>query len=651
MAIVLIFPPFVPNQSGPPAGLSALGPYLTQNGLDCRLLDLNIEFFWRLWNDWPRVAEAVRERLERRLASEHVTSSAARQFYHLLRLTLPLLDQCRSRYDRAPENYTSDVALFLQQSVANVMNAYYFDDVFVSGGRLEITLDELARRVRDRVEDALLDDFLSGYNWSSFDLAGFSLLSQSQLPFAMLFASALRAKLDRLRTVAGGAYVTEMIGGLASERETFNYFDFLVLHEGESALLQIAAGDGRRIEHPNVVGPGQDLSARSFLVEDIDTLPEQDFSQFPMDLYRPRGVSLPLYSSKGCSWGRCAFCSVNFLRYRERDAELFFNTAQRAALATGVRSIQLVDEDVPPERLRRLAEMSLAAGSEQRLEWFLQTRFYPGLDRELLGMLAKAGFSTIEFGLESADKHTLKIVKKGISLHVVQRILSDCEEVGIKVILNFMIGFPWETEAAGQQALDFIDDVVRRHPGLDLSCNTQEVKVYVHSDLHRTPEHYGISSSDALPLSPTTRWENPEWVADFVRRHRHHLLFSRRSSPTETVITEAKPLSTVDPRIELAPYWYHLPVYSAPMAIEEWGSGPLLVKASDGIADAFRVNSTLETVLAELGDGRRVSDLREGFLDRFPHFDRGEKLGVLGDALVMLNQMGALSFHSGQSSV
>ena len=74
-------------------------------------------------------------------------------------------------------------------------------------------------------------------------------------------------------------------------------------------------------------GPGQEVSGRSFLIEDIQKLPDQDFSQFHMELYKPWGANLPLYSSKGCTWGRCAFCSVNFLRYRERGADLFFDAA------------------------------------------------------------------------------------------------------------------------------------------------------------------------------------------------------------------------------------------------------------------------------------------------------------------------------------
>ena len=151
-----------------------------------------------------------------------------------------------------------------------------------------------------------------------------------------------------------------------------------------------------------------------------------------------------------------------------------------------------------------------------------------------------------------------------------------------------------------------------RHPKLDLSCNTQVVKVYVHSEFHRIPERYSISSSDPLPLSPTTRWESPSWVADFVRKHRQHLLLSRRCS-AQAVATEASPLTTSDPRITLAPGWYHLPNASSPMPTEEWQVGPLLVRAPAGVVEALRINPTLEAVVSLLGDGCRVSSLRQKF--------------------------------------
>ena len=94
-----------------------------------------------------------------------------------------------------------------------------------------------APRVRDRVEDSVLQGFLSRYDWGPFKWAGFSLLAQSQLPFTLLFARALRSVFPGLRTVAGGPYITEMVGGLVCERETFDHFDFLVVHEGESGAV------------------------------------------------------------------------------------------------------------------------------------------------------------------------------------------------------------------------------------------------------------------------------------------------------------------------------------------------------------------------------------------------------------------------------
>lgn len=292
MSVVLIYPPFVSNQGGPPAGLSALGPYLNRNGIATRLLDLNIEFFWHVWNNWSLVTDLIRARLERRLAKEGTTNSTpCRRDYHLLRLTLPLLDRWRKEFDRELKNQPPGISLFVQQSIASVMNSYYFDGVFTSGERLEGSFLELSRCVRDAVEDPLMLDFTSSHNWDSVNLVGFSLLSQSQLPYAMLIAGVLQSSLASLRTVVGGPYITEMAAGLSSEPEIFEYFDFLVVQEGESALVNIANGMSAANSHPNVVVQGEDLSGRSFFVEDIERLPEQEFSEFDMELYRPWGVS------------------------------------------------------------------------------------------------------------------------------------------------------------------------------------------------------------------------------------------------------------------------------------------------------------------------------------------------------------------------
>jgi radical SAM superfamily enzyme YgiQ (UPF0313 family) len=650
MSITLIYPPFTAIY-GPPAALSALGPYLTERGLSVRQLDLNIEFIFYLWGNWPRLRRLFQERFERLARQYDSASFAHHQVHRHLRLTLPFLSQLRNEL-ALPTTGDADgwdlrTARLLQRSLSSVVNLYLLEDLFASSDQIRVSMKELSFRLRDEPDEPVLGDFMAQYDWSGIDIVGFSLIKESQLPYAMLLARMLRGAHPGLRTVVGGPYITEVFDGMSSDAETFDYFDFLVVHEGESALAAIASSSNTFCEHPNVISRSRGTRDEPFLVEDIDTLPDQDFSHFNLDLYRPWGLSLPLYSAKGCTWARCSFCSVNFLRYRERDARRFWNSALRAARTYGVKDIHLIDNDVHPERLRQLAELSLAS-QEPRNQWVFQTRFYPELNRELLSLLVQGGFSTIEFGLETANQRTLKLIKKGISLQVARRIISDCEALGIKVILNFMIGFPWESETDAEKNVDFVDEITKQHPKLHLICNTQIVKVYIHSEFHRSPERYSVKSSKELPLSTISSWQAPEWVTGFIQRHRKNLLLTRRSSQEAKDPSPATP-RTPDPQLTLAPRWYFLPPPYNPVPIAEW-AGPLLVKATDGYVEAMGISEAIAALLSELGDGCRASVLKERFLHHFANFGRFEVLSAFVNALTILNNMGALSFIEDQPS-
>jgi len=621
-------------------------------GHKVRLVDLNAEFFWYLWNNWANIDGLVQARIEQEGADPQASETFARYCLYHLRITLPLLRQLRLSSKRAalavPDGGPRVMKL-VHRSVAQLLNICLLGSTGHTIDQLRTTLPELARRLSvNSTASALLQRFFDGLTLDDVDAFGLSLLSESQLPYALMIAKFVRKAKPKAITIAGGAYVTEVIGGLTDNALIFDYFDYLVVHEGESALLNILADPETAASHPNVITAGTSKPEhRSFHVEDIDALPAQDFSQFNLELYRPWGLSLPLYSSKGCTWGRCAFCSVNFLRYRERDAATFYEDAVRIARSTGVSQLQLVDEDVHPERLRQFAELALGYPTE-RLEWMIQTRFYPKLDRELLTAAAAGGFRTIEFGLESTDKKTLKRIRKGISLAHVERIVRDCADLGIRVILNFMIGFPWEDETHGQQALAFVEDLLHRHPTLDLTCNTQAVKLYVNSDFHRDPDRYDIRSSQRLALSPITDWKGPDWVNEFTHRHSSHPLLNGRSLQIRTdAVADAGAGENLlrDPTFRLRPYWHFIPDPQSPRTPSEL-AGSLLIEIGDGSCSAMKVNEIVAEAAPHLVAGSSLELLKQQFVGRFSEAGESEALRALADALLTLNRLGALSVHA-----
>jgi len=266
--------------------------------------------------------------------------------------------------------------------------------------------------------------------------------------------------------------------------------------------------------------------------------------------------------------------------------------------------------------------------------------------------MVRAGCYLIEFGLESASPVTLRRVRKGISLAQARRIMSICESVGISVILNCMIGFPGEAEVDAEETLKFVDDVLIRYPALQLSCNTQFVKIYTNSDFGRHPGKYGIESYHSYPLSPIVKWSLPDWVTKFAHRNRAHPVFTNDWSHRGLVhgLRDKADLAC-DLWLSVSKGWVHLPAQDSNAVADsdhEWDPwSSHLVKANGHAWQVFRLNETM-SVLASLLFQRSfgLTELHEEFLSMFSQASREEASAVFGEALLRLNEIGAVLFHA-----
>jgi len=64
----------------------------------------------------------------------------------------------------------------------------------------------------------------------------------------------------------------------------------------------------------------------------------------------------------------------------------------------------------------------------------------------------------IIWGLESPSQDRLNNINKGLNMDIVNRILKDCKEIGIKSNVTFIVDFPNETEDELQYTLGYIKD-------------------------------------------------------------------------------------------------------------------------------------------------------------------------------------------------
>lgn len=263
------------------------------------------------------------------------------------------------------------------------------------------------------------------------------------------------------RVIVFGGYLAGARG-----RQLFDYpqIDVLAAGEGEETLLELArtleekgsleacAGAMVRINGEILEGgPGREI-------KELDSLPFPDFSDFDQTKYFNKN-SLPIVFSRGCSW-RCAFCTtfLSWKTYRTRSAANILKEIElRVKQHPGTQRFEVCDPACNQD-LAVLSELCDAIVEKKYgFTFSALAQIRPDMGPELLAKMKKAGFHTLNFGMESGSDKILKKMRKLYTSEVAEKVIRDTCAAGINVVLNFVVGFPGEEPEDFRQTLDFID--------------------------------------------------------------------------------------------------------------------------------------------------------------------------------------------------
>jgi hypothetical protein len=109
---------------------------------------------------------------------------------------------------------------------------------------------------------------------------------------------------------------------------------------------------------------------------------------------------------------------------------------------------------VSPKQARQIAET--IQKEQLDVEWQCWGRLDAAWDRPIFAKAVQAGCRRISFGLESASSRVLQAMNKGVEVAQFYRIISDCHEEGIQVLLFLITGFPTEMAAEALETLEWI---------------------------------------------------------------------------------------------------------------------------------------------------------------------------------------------------
>ncbi|HDH96715.1 MAG TPA: B12-binding domain-containing radical SAM protein, partial [Proteobacteria bacterium] len=304
-----------------------------------------------------------------------------------------------------------------------------------------------------------------------------------------------------------------VIGGRGWERESERRVfrdglpDAFVEGEGQQTMVEIieAVKAGRSLHGIAGVlawenGTYELTRTRDILPPD-EAFPLQTFEEYDLSLYE--NIMLPITFSQGCIC-RCAYCNDKPMSgpFRWRSAERVADQIEFCVRRLGVSRFLFTDSAVNANlrELVRLAEIVVRKGL--KIEWYASAIPRPDMAREQLETLARAGCRSLTFGVESGSDRILTAMRRRWTAQQQAEAIRKTFEAGIKTQLNFIVGFPGESEEDFEATMEWI---VRNRPYISEISNLNACQVLFPAALRIEHESFGII------LPEDTRMSDDHW--------------------------------------------------------------------------------------------------------------------------------------------
>lgn len=335
-------------------------------------------------------------------------------------------------------------------------------------------------------------------------MIGISVVQKKQLIPAFTFCRMIKEKYPDIHITLGGNIITRMRDVLTHNTALFRWFNTAILYEGEDAILHLArAIDNHETDFsrlPNLIYKDKHgIHANTTVTSvNITQLPPPDFDGLPLSKYFVPNLILPYLATRGCYWGRCAFCdhSQGYTRkYRAKPVEQIIDEIESLKNKHGCRHFHFTDESYPPALFKRLSQKLIE--KKTGISWTTHLRFEKSLmDEHVWKEAAESGCKSLYFGYESGNERVLELMNKATNLETIKTVLRHSARHGIWNHCMGFFGFPGETREEAEDSIRFLED----NKDFVHSVGFMTFVLGKYSPIAREPDRYGVSA-----------YKNPEW--------------------------------------------------------------------------------------------------------------------------------------------
>lgn len=348
-----------------------------------------------------------------------------------------------------------------------------------------------------------------------FDAVGFGTICSSY-PLTLRIAEGLRRARPDVRILLGGPQASVVD---VATLEHFPAIDYVVRFEAEDTLpllLEALQED----EDPSAV-PGITFrrggevvrTPSAPVIADLDRVPLPAYHLYP---YLRKARYIPLELGRGCPYA-CTFCSTNdFFRrsFRLKTPRLIVEQMSRLKAEYGIALFDLIHDMFTVDRKKVVEFCEALLDSGEEFYWNCSART-DRVDPELLALMAKAGCRGIFYGIETGSQTLQRTVKKRLVLTDAMASVRTASDLGLKVAVSLITGFPDETDADFADTVDFFVNALR--------AENSQPQLHILAPLADTPIHREyrdrLSFDDIISDMSHQGWEQDPEDRELIAAH------------------------------------------------------------------------------------------------------------------------------------
>ncbi len=225
--------------------------------------------------------------------------------------------------------------------------------------------------------------------------------------------------------------------------------DTVVIGDGEKAICDIASSNVKGCVQGD---PTEDSESPIGLLEEL--FPVQVYRLIRLPTSARTSFNWPILSSRGCLW-KCSFCFRMRSGFYARSTESIIHEIKYLHTHFGINHFQFADELLMSSKERTAEICNAILKLNFKMKWDCNGRLN-FLDRKISSLMKESGCEYVNLGIESLDQKILNQMGKGLSVNQIYQGVEAALREGLSLGLNFIWGFPGDTEENLLEAVKFL---------------------------------------------------------------------------------------------------------------------------------------------------------------------------------------------------